>query len=52
MDPRLLFPILVLIFALLAVVGRRQRGRWRGSPFTWALLAFLFALVSLWLHTR
>jgi hypothetical protein len=50
MDPRQLFPVLVLVFALLALVGRWRRGRWRGPPFTWGLLAFVFALVSVWLR--
>jgi hypothetical protein len=52
MDPRQLFPVLALLFAVLAAAGRWRQRRWRGAPSTWALLALIFGLVSLWLHTR
>jgi len=49
-DPRLLFPVLAVVFALLALQGGLRRGRWRGAPLTWAWIALVFGAVSAWLH--
>ena len=54
MDPKLLMPLLALLFAGLAagqVWRQRQRQRrLQGAARTWAILAVSFAAVSLWLH--
>lgn len=50
MDPRQLFPLLAAVFLVLAVVSGLRRGRWRGAPFTWLLLALIFGAVAAWLR--
>jgi hypothetical protein len=50
LDPRLLFPVLAAVFALLALQAGLRRGRWRGAPLTWAWIALVFGAVSAWLH--
>lgn len=47
MDPRWLFPLLALVFAVLAL---RARGRAGGAARTWGLMALIFAAVAAWLH--
>lgn len=50
LEPRVLFPLLAVLFALLALQGGLRRRRWRGAPLTWAWMALVFAAVSAWLH--
>jgi hypothetical protein len=50
MAPHTLFPILALVFLVLALVSGLRRGRWRGAPTTWLLLAVSFGAVSAWLR--
>lgn len=50
MDPRQLFPILALVFLVLALVTGLRRGRWRGAPLTWLWLALIFGAVAAWLR--
>ncbi len=50
MNPAVLFPALALLFALLASVNLVRTRRWSGATSTWALMAVIFAAVSLWLH--
>ena len=52
MDPKLLMPLLALLFAGLAAgqVWRQRQRRLQGAARTWAILAVSFAAVSLWLH--
>jgi hypothetical protein len=50
MDPRTLFPLLAAVFAVLAIMSSLRRGSWRGAPFTWGLIALIFALVAAWLR--
>jgi uncharacterized membrane protein YhaH (DUF805 family) len=49
-DPRALFPLLALGFALAACWRRWRSGRWQGAPAIWAWLAVVFGLVGLWLR--
>lgn len=51
MDPKWLFPVLALVFALLAI-GRGVRSGLTvgGAVRTWALMAVIFGVVSAWLH--
>lgn len=50
MDPRSLFPILAVVFVVLALLRwRRERG-WRGGAGTWLTLAVIFGVVALWLR--
>lgn len=51
MDPKWLFPVLAIVFAVAAVV-RFMRERQLGPAVrTWLILATMFAAVSAWLHT-
>lgn len=49
MNPRWLFPILAVLFAMLAWRAQ-QRPAAGGRARTWWLLALSFAAVSAWLH--
>ncbi|HOL37331.1 MAG: hypothetical protein JSR43_03245 [Proteobacteria bacterium] len=50
MDPRTLFPLLAIAFAVAALWRRRRSGRWRGAAATWLWLAAVFAAVATGLH--
>lgn len=50
MDPRLLFPVLAVLFAALAGWQFWRTRRWRGGAAAWGWMALCFAAVSLWLH--
>lgn len=50
MDPRILFPILAVVFFALAGWKALRTRSWNSPVSTWALLGFIFGAVSLWLH--
>ena len=50
MDPRWLMPLLATLFGLLAAQKAWRSRNLRGATRTWAILASVFAAVSLWLH--
>ncbi len=50
MDPRWLFPLLALAFALAAAWRWMRTRQWRGAVQTWALMAVIFGAVSVWLR--
>ena len=50
MDPKLLMPLLALLFAGLAARQVWRQRRLQGAARTWAILAVSFTAVSLWLH--
>lgn len=51
MDPRWLLPLLAAVFAGLALQKGWRQGASHPAVRGWVLLAVIFALVSLWLHT-
>ncbi len=51
MNPRWLLPLLAAVFAGLALHKAWRQGASHPAVRTWALLAVIFAGVSLWLHT-
>jgi hypothetical protein len=50
MDPRWLFPVLAVAFAVAATLRGVRSRRLDPAARTWATLAVLFGLVSAWLH--
>jgi hypothetical protein len=50
MDPRWLFPLLALGFALAATLRFLRERRLGPATRTWSLMALIFALVSAWLR--
>ena len=50
MDPVWLFPWLAAGFGLAAAWRWLRTRRWRGAAATWALMACIFAAVSVWLR--
>ena len=52
MDPKLLLPVLALVFGLMATGSWWRHSRLPPAGRSWALLALIFAGVSLWLHAR
>ena len=50
MNPVWLFPLLAVGFAVAAVLRWARTRRWQGAAATWALMALIFAAVSLWLR--
>lgn len=51
MDPRWLFPLLAAGFGLAALLRWLRTRELRGAAGTWALMALIFAAVSIWLRT-
>jgi hypothetical protein len=51
MDPRWLLPLLAAVFAALALHKALRQGASHPAVRGWALVALIFAGVSLWLHT-
>jgi len=51
MDPRWLLPLLAAAFAAWALRQWLRGGAGHPALRAWALLAFIFAAVSVWLHT-
>jgi len=49
-DPKLLLPLLALVFAGLAAGQFWRQRSLQGAARTWAIVAVSFAAVSLWLH--
>lgn len=50
-EPRNLFPVIALVFLLLAVARRSgARGRADRAARTWLWMALIFGLVSVWLR--
>lgn len=50
-EPRILFPVIALVFLLLAAVRRSgARGRADRAARTWLWMALIFGLVSVWLR--
>jgi hypothetical protein len=50
MDPRWLFPLLAVAFAIAAAWRWTRTRRWRGAAQTWALMAAIFGAVGWWLQ--
>ncbi|MBK6469214.1 MAG: hypothetical protein IPF94_00400 [Betaproteobacteria bacterium] len=50
MDPAWLFPLLAIGFAIAAAQRWLRTRRWQGAAATWALMAFIFAAVAVWLR--
>jgi hypothetical protein len=50
MNPLWLFPLLALAFGLAAAARVLRRRRFYPAARTWALLALVFAAVSVWLR--
>ncbi|HZF79086.1 MAG TPA: hypothetical protein VEZ89_04785 [Rubrivivax sp.] len=50
MNPTWLFPVLAAVFAIAAAWRYARTRRWQGAAATWALMACIFAAVSLWLR--
>jgi len=51
MDPKWLFPVLALVFALVAAIRFIRDRQFGPAVRTWVILATMFAAVSAWLHT-
>lgn len=52
-EPRNLFPVIALVFVLLAVVRwLRTRGKPDSAARTWLWMAVIFGIVSWWLNYR
>ena len=50
-EPRILFPVIALVFVLLAVARwLRARGKADSAVRTWFLMAVIFGVVSWWLN--
>lgn len=50
MDPRWLFPVLAAVFAVAAALRFAREKQFVPAVRTWALMAVIFAAVSIWLH--
>lgn len=50
MDPKVLLPVLALVFGGLAGWHFWRHGKGHLAARTWAVIAVLFAAVSCWLH--
>ena len=50
MDPKLLLPLLAIVFGALALWNFWRHGRAHLAARTWGLMALLFAAVTWWLH--
>lgn len=50
MDPHWLFPLLAAGFAAAAALRGLRTRRLQGAAATWALMAAIFAAVSVWLR--
>lgn len=51
MDPRWLFPLLAIGFAVIAAMRCARDRRIGPAARSWLILALVFGAVSLWLHT-
>ena len=51
MDPKWLFPVLAIVFAVVAALRFARDRRVGPAVRTWLILALSFAAVSAWLHT-
>jgi hypothetical protein len=51
MDPKWLFPVLAILFAVVAAIRFMRERRFGPAVRTWLILAMMFAAVSAWLHT-
>ena len=52
MDAAWLFPVLAIGFAAAAALRWTRTRCWRSAAATWALMAFIFGAVSLWLRLQ
>ncbi len=52
MDPIWLFPLLAAGFGAASLLRWLRTRRWQGAAATWALLALIFAAVSIWLRMK
>ncbi|WP_199873350.1 hypothetical protein [Ideonella sp. A 288] len=50
MNPRWIFPVLALAFALMALWRTLRNGRLDPASRTWFTVALIFSAVSYWLH--
>lgn len=50
MDPKWLFPVLAIVFALAAAIRFMRDRQYGPGVRTWVILAIMFAAVSAWLH--
>jgi hypothetical protein len=50
-DPKWLFPVLAIVFAVVAGIRFVRDRRYGPAVRTWVILAIMFAAVSAWLHT-
>lgn len=51
MDPKWLFPVLAIVFLLVAAIRFMRERQFGPAVRTWVILAAMFAAVSAWLHT-
>jgi hypothetical protein len=50
-DPRRLFPVLAIAFAVVAAIRFMHERQFGPAVRTWVMLAAVFAAVSAWMHS-